>query len=96
MWFNYDWLQSQRTPKKKRYDDISGLIISVEGVPIRIKKIPATKASKKPIFKEGGWMAAKRKKDAGKAGIKGNRKEDLNPVRGTQRVIDPERGPENK
>lgn len=41
-------------------------------------------------------MAAKRKKDAGKAGIKGNRKEDLNPVRGTQRVIDPEQGPENK
>lgn len=37
----------------------------------------------------------KRKKDAGK-GIKGNRKEDLNHVRGKQRVIDPERGPENK
>lgn len=27
---------------------------------------------------------------------KGNRKEDLNRVRGTQRIYDPERGPENK
>lgn len=27
---------------------------------------------------------------------KGSRKEDLNRVRGTQRVYDPERGPENK
>lgn len=28
--------------------------------------------------------------------VKGNRKEDLNRVRGTQRVFDPEKGPANK
>lgn len=39
---------------------------------------------------------ARRKKDIGKIEIKGNRKEDLNRIRGTQKVIDPERGPENK
>ncbi len=27
---------------------------------------------------------------------KGNRKEDLNRVRGAQSILDPERGPENK
>jgi len=34
------------------------------------------------------------KKESGKVKIKGNRKKDLNPVRGTQKVIDPEQGPE--
>ncbi len=29
-------------------------------------------------------------------GVKGNRKEDLNRVRGTRRIYDPERGPSNK
>ncbi|MDQ0286961.1 hypothetical protein J2Z49_002078 [Desulfofundulus luciae] len=28
--------------------------------------------------------------------VKGNRKEDLNRIRGAQRLVDPERGPENK
>ncbi|WP_282434540.1 hypothetical protein [Desulfotomaculum copahuensis] len=28
--------------------------------------------------------------------IKGNRKKDLNRIRGTQRLVDPEKGPENK
>ncbi|MFX4261426.1 hypothetical protein ACOBQJ_04400 [Pelotomaculum propionicicum] len=31
-----------------------------------------------------------------KAKILGNRKKDLNPVRGKQKIIDPERGPQNK
>jgi len=38
----------------------------------------------------------RRKKDTRKAGTKGNRKEDLNRIRSARRVIDPERGPENK
>ncbi|GBF34442.1 hypothetical protein DCCM_3560 [Desulfocucumis palustris] len=28
--------------------------------------------------------------------VKGNRKENLNSVRGKQKIIDPERGPSNK
>ncbi|WP_259497739.1 hypothetical protein [Desulfofundulus thermocisternus] len=28
--------------------------------------------------------------------VKGNRNEDLNRIRGTQLLVDPERGPENK
>lgn len=39
---------------------------------------------------------ARRKKDVDKVDVKGNRKEDLNPIRGMQRIIDPEKGPENK
>lgn len=39
---------------------------------------------------------ARRKKGNGKIELKGNRKEDLNRIRGTQKIIDPERGPENK
>lgn len=37
-----------------------------------------------------------KKKNRRTIGIKGIRKEDLNRVRGTQRVQDPEKGPENK
>lgn len=36
------------------------------------------------------------KKKTGKAEVKGNRKENLNRIRGTQKFIDPEKGPENK
>ncbi|BAF60030.1 hypothetical protein PTH_1849 [Pelotomaculum thermopropionicum SI] len=32
----------------------------------------------------------------GKGKIKGNREKNLNRVRGKQRIIDPERGPESK
>lgn len=39
---------------------------------------------------------ARRKKDTGKIEVKGNRKEDLNRIRGTQRIIDPERGRSGK
>lgn len=39
---------------------------------------------------------AGRKNNSGKVELKGNRKEDLNRIRGTQRVVDPERGPANK
>ncbi|HOV79773.1 MAG TPA: hypothetical protein PK728_06650 [Bacillota bacterium] len=34
----------------------------------------------------------KHKPDLGKVELKGNRKKDLNRVRGLQKVIDPERG----
>jgi len=37
-----------------------------------------------------------KKKQRREIELKGNRKEDLNRVRGTQRIYDPERGPENK
>lgn len=36
------------------------------------------------------------KNEEGKPGLKKNRKEDLNRVRGTQEIVDPERGPANK
>lgn len=39
---------------------------------------------------------AKIRKERVKDGLKGNRKEDLNRIRGMQRTINPERGPENK
>ena len=39
---------------------------------------------------------ARHKKDVDKVNVKGNRKEDLNPIRGKQGIIDPEKGPENK
>lgn len=39
---------------------------------------------------------ARNKKEQNKVELKGNRKEDLNRIRGNQRVIDPERGPANK
>ncbi|HPU35610.1 MAG TPA: hypothetical protein PL078_01425 [Bacillota bacterium] len=40
-------------------------------------------------------MAGRKKKPV-KIEVRGNRKEDLNRFRGTQKVIDPELGPENK
>lgn len=39
---------------------------------------------------------AGRKKNPVKIEIRKNRKEELNRIRGTQKVIDPERSPENK
>lgn len=36
------------------------------------------------------------KTNSEKTKILGNRKEKLNPVRGKQKIIDPERGPQNK
>ncbi|MHB1041492.1 MAG: hypothetical protein ACYC0Q_01455 [Eubacteriales bacterium] len=36
------------------------------------------------------------KKDIRRVEVKGNRKENLNRVRGTRKFVDPEKGPENK
>lgn len=43
-------------------------------------------------------MMAKKNKDRAKnvQELKGNRKEDLNRIRGVGPVVDPERGPSNK
>lgn len=46
-----------------------------------------------PHNKGGNGMKKKQQREIEP---KGNRKEDLNRVRGTQRIYDPERGPANK